>query len=717
MSGAYLPPVLQELTLNIDDYLAKIEEAKAAQDDLAAHTAEQNEAMKAGGAGPGGPGGQPQTLSQAVEGRRVTDAQAESMRGLGQDTERAAADTERLDKGLGEVRQVVHGTLPTGVMSLGSAFQALAASMQSVGGGFGKIFSGFGSLGGIWSQPLSMLSSLVSFGKTWAIMVPTLFAAPALLAAIGGAAGGLAGSFTVLSTAIGLFAMGAMKDLSYVTSVSNMAQFDALSAPLQSLYYAYHNLSNEFTIMTQTMGGNNTIISVLTGMFNTMAVVLQRIGPLMGEVASAGQAAFNILSGSLLGPQFTQFVAWIGSEATPVLTTFSQTFVNLASGWAGLMEDLTPAITLFDQGMVHLTATFSQWANSPKGQAGVEGFVAYVQRAWPEIMKFWEGLGHIFYEFFSSAAKGAPGMAADLGNLFTTIGNAMPSLVQFGDQVLPKIVSGFAQLTGGFVQGFGESLKGISGAMKGIDWHGVGVTMGKIAADLVEMLPQMITVLGYVTDLIGAIGRLPAWAIWALVGAWVAFKGVLAISTIVKGIGMVWTGITGLGGAIGTLATRFGSAIGGMVGDLTGLGGAATATEADVAGIGVAADTAATGGIAAMAVSLAPLAAVLAPIAAVLGLAMAGKQTPVAQHGYVGGRAGLGFDLGHYQGHLGDLFGGQAGAAAARAGNQQINVQAPMTVTVQGSADQHTVQQIQSLLDQHTRQLVTQLVQLRGAYG
>ena len=49
MAGAYLPPVVQQLLLDIDDYLAKIEEAKAAQDDLAAHTAESNAASRGEG--------------------------------------------------------------------------------------------------------------------------------------------------------------------------------------------------------------------------------------------------------------------------------------------------------------------------------------------------------------------------------------------------------------------------------------------------------------------------------------------------------------------------------------------------------------------------------------------------------------------------------------------------------------------------------------------
>ena len=688
MAGAYLPPVVQQLLLNIDDYLAKIEEAKAAQDDLAAHTAESNAAMKGEGEVGGGAG------------------RTGGVSGLA----RTGRDAEQLDKHLGVMRQLLHGELQTGLQEMGNNLQNIAAGLQAATSGISGFFSGIGnafsSVGDIWSQPLSWLSSLMDFGKTWAVMVPTLMAAPALLAAIGGAAGGLAGSFTVLSTAVGLFALGAMKDLSYVTSVSNMAQFDALSAPLQRLYYAYHNLSNEFTIMTQTMGGNSTIIGTLTNMFDTMATVVQRLGPLMGEVAAAGQAAFNILSGSLLGPEFEKFITWVGAEATPVLTTFSQTFVNLASGWAGLMEDLTPAITLFDNGMVHLTATFAQWANSPKGQAGVESFVSYVQKAWPQIEKFWGGLGHIFYEFFAAGAKGAPGMAAALGGLFTTIGNAMPHLIQFADQVLPGIVRGFAQFAGGFFSGLTAGLQQFLAAMSGAkapNWHLIGEEVGRLTARLISFLPVALKVGELILNVAAGMMRFrtaiavvaAAWAafnileaVGSVIGAIAALGGLavvfnpigLAIIATVAAIVLVVTHLNQLGhiaAAVALMFQRAVDAIAGFFGQLPGRILAAIRTIPSLVGN------------------------VLSQVPVIGGLiSAAGGAVSGVEH----------------------LLGGAGSPSSVstihhRAANQQINVQAPMSVVVQGNADQQTIAQIRQLLQQHEQRLAGQLIQLRPAYG
>jgi len=548
-----LPPVTVRISANIDDLLAKVEAAKAAIDDLEAKSAESQAATKGesplgrpGGVGGVGSRGLVDQYGRPMTAARTTAADTERAVGAtDRPIARVGSDTEKATKQLGGMRQMLSGQLQNGLTNFASTLKSISGALASVDNGLGQFGNAGGTLSSIFTGPLGMLGSLVGFAKTFGIMLPTLMAAPALLAAVGGAAGGLAGSFTVASTAIGIFAMGAMKDLGYITSVSNMAQYDALSAPLQKLYMAYHNLSNEFTIMSQTMGGNTTIISVLTGMFTTMGTVVSRLGPIMGEVASAGQSAFSVLSQGLLGPQFTQFINWVGAEATPVLTTFSQTFVNMASGWTGLMEDLTPAITLFDNGMVHLTATFANWANSPKGKAQVEGFINYVKDAWPQISHFWGGLGDIISKFFGSAAKGAPGMAQDLGNFFTVIANNIPMLVHFGDTVLPGIVKGFAAFAGGFGKGLmselGPLLDKLSGA-KGPNWSKIGDTVGKLTGDLLKVLPPLAVVLGGIVSIAAALTRVPG-GIQAIVAAWVILKGVMALGQIIAGFTMIASGI------------------------------------------------------------------------------------------------------------------------------------------------------------------------------
>jgi hypothetical protein len=710
-----LPPVAVRISADISELLAKVEAAKAAIDDFNAKVAESQVATKGEGLG-GGFGGAASPMQQAglvdQYGRPLAAARApqEAERAIGgaaRPIERAAADAERMNKGLRETRQLVHGSLQSGLALMASNLKSIWKGLQDVANGlagFGSgIMSAFGTLTSTFTGPLSALGSLVGFAKTWAVMVPTLMAAPALLGAIGGAAGGLAGSFTVLSSVVGLFAMGAMKALSYVTSVSSMAQYDALSAPLQRLYMAYHNLSNEFTIMTQTMG-QNTIVAVLTDMFSTMGTVLQRLGPLMGQAATAVQAAFNIISGSLLGSEFEHFVTWIGQEATPVLTTFATTFTNLASGWAGLMEALTPAITLFDDGMVKLTQTFSNWANSPKGQAQVEGFVSYVQKAWPEISKFWQGLGHIFYEFFHSAAAGAPAMAVTLGHLFTVIGNAIPGLVKFADAVLPAIVNGFAKFGTGFFRGLLHTIGPLLdklGGKGGPNWTQVGQTVGKLAGDLLLVLPPLAQVLDGLISMALRIAKLPG-GIWAIVGAWIAFKAALGIGQILTGLTSMLNllskirGIRGVGGLPGVGGPNVGDVP--PVGVPVGVGeGAAGAGVGDAAAVGAAV----AGGIAA------PIAAAVAVGLAPALLVLSG--TNAERNAQFGNYSKAMRSRSQYNPVFGARFGG-----GADLGNIQIN--APTTINVQGHADSHTTKQIKDVIDQAHQKLVQRLIMTRGAY-
>lgn len=434
MAGSYLPPVVLRVTADIDSLVEKLEAAQAKIDEFEADIAAKGEAARAemdltgGGGGTGGLG----TLF-AGKGGYVSS-----------DLEKA---TRTFDSDLQRLRQTVTGSLERGLQDLRNNLQQVTGALQGAASGASNLLSDVGgavtSIPGGWGQITSALGNVVSFAKTWVILLPTVMALPALLGAIGGAAGGAAASFTVLSSAIAIFAAGAMQDLSYVSQVSTMAQFDALSGPLQTLYYALHNFENEWTILSQTIG-QTTIVGTLSQMLNTGTSLLERFSPILGQVAAAGSAAFDALNSSLESPQFASFINWIGSNATPVLVTFTQTFTNIAEGWAGLMEALTPAMRLFDDGMVSITSAFANFASTHQKQ--IQGFISYVQQAWPDVTKFWAGLGHIVYEFFSSASKGAPTMAAALGEVFTTIGNALPTVVPFVEQYLPQLVLDFGSL-------------------------------------------------------------------------------------------------------------------------------------------------------------------------------------------------------------------------------------------------------------------------------
>ncbi len=762
-----LPPVTVRISGNVDDLLAKVEAAKAAIDDLEAKAAESQAATKGGGMGPGGVGGvggvgrgglvdqygRPMERTAASEAERTVGTVDRPMARVGQDTEKAT-------KQLGEMRQMLGGQLPTGLANMSSLLKSVSAGLQSVSNGAGQFGKAFGSLTGIFTGPLSMLGSLAGFAKTWAIMVPTLFAAPALLGAIGGAAGGLAGSFTVLTSAVGLFAIGAMKALSYVTSVSNLAQYDALSAPLQRLYMAYHNLSNEITIFSQTMG-STTVVSVLINMFNTLTSVVQRLGPLMGQSASAVQSAWNVISQGLLSPQFTQFVNWVGSEATPVMTTFAQTLVNFASGWTGLMEDLTPAITLFDNGMVHLTQTFANWANSPKGKAQVEGFINYVKDAWPQISHFWGGLGDIIEKFFSSAAKGAPGMAQDLGNFFTKIADAMPMLVNFGEHVLPGIVKGFAAFTGGFAKGFmaeiGPLLDKMSGA-KGPDWSKIGDTVGKLAGDLLKVLPPLATILIGLVSFGTMLARIPG-VIQGIVAAWVVLRGVMAVGQIVAGFTMIASGIgtviEALGGAVFAIAAfigapvvlvavGIGAVIAGVILLATHWSQVSTAVINGARFMGGVFHTVASDLVSVFQTMIGDIVRFFEQLPGRIMQAMGSIPKDVgsllSQIPGIGGLLSAGGDIA-------SLFGGGASTSGAsrQASLQQqqsasalqrsaqmlsagisskgasssgpINIQSQNTINVAGPVSPEAMQQIDLLLRQHDQIMVQRLQQVRGAYG
>ena len=328
------------------------------------------------------------------------------------------------------------------------------------------------------------------------------------------------------------------------------------------------------------------------------------------------------------------------------------------------------------------------------------------------MQKFWGGLGHIFYEFFAAGAKGAPGMAAALGGLFTTIGNAMPSLIAFADQVLPGIVRGFAQFTGGFFSGLTSGLQQFLSAMSGAkapNWHLIGEEAGKLTARLIEFLPVAIKVGEVILNVASGLMRFKT-AIAVVAGAWAAFN--------------ILQGVSALVGAI--------AALGGLAVVFNPISLAIIATVAAIVLVGthlnflghVAASVALMFRNAVDAIArffeqlpgriLAAIRSLPSMVGSVLG------QIPLlgglmgAAGGVIGGVGGA---VGGVEGMLG--IGGASSAASVhrRATTQQINVQAPMSITVQGNADQRTIDQIRALLQQHEQKLAVQLVQLRGAYG
>jgi len=453
------------------------------------------------------------------------------------DTEDFDAETDKVRASLDELGSKTakpHIDL-TGSTEALAQITALKAAMTELAATRGKLDRG-GSGGGI----LSLLGlgggkdgsdgSNGSFlsGKGMAILIGSIAAlAPALApatAAVIGFGSAATAAFGGAAISLGLFAGVAKSDFADIQAAAKKGL--QLSGPAGEAEKALKELQGAWAkLKSTTAGGVDTDLA--KGM-ELIAGILPKLTPLLDAVSKGVGNIIDDLDKLADSKAFDKFLKSLTDLAGPTLSALGTTITNTLKGAFDLFEALSPEITAVSDGIEGLSQDFLDWSKSLK-DGGVESFFDYIAEWAPKtkqmLRDLFSALGQIGHDF-------AP-----------LVGPALDFLDDFFKAVKKLDLAPLAKSVG-------DLLKALSPLLN--DFADLGNSL----------IPPVTAALKPLTSILGEIAKSEA-AVDVIVGLVAAFKGLVIIGTVTKGLQLFFTTMK-TEGIIAALTADLGAATGEM---------------------------------------------------------------------------------------------------------------------------------------------------------
>ena len=136
---------------------------------------------------------------------------------------------------------------------------------------------------------------------------------------------------------------------------------------------------------------------LLPGVQESMEIMFKRYGPgfqrFVGSIATALGAFFVHVSEVLTSPVWEQFFGMMEKNGPLFATVFGEMFLDIATGFAGLMTALEPFTLDFLGGMSDLAQGFADWGASLAENEGFQKFMEYLAVTGPKVWEFFKQFG------------------------------------------------------------------------------------------------------------------------------------------------------------------------------------------------------------------------------------------------------------------------------------------------------------------------------------
>ncbi|MEU7978253.1 hypothetical protein AB0B63_06945 [Micromonospora sp. NPDC049081] len=158
-----------------------------------------------------------------------------------------------------------------------------------------------------------------------------------------------------------------------------------------------------------------------------------RIGATLGVLAVKASEA-------LTGPVWKSFFGFIDKTAGPALTAMFDAAMNVATGFASILQAFGPLNADMGAGLVDLTAKFAAWAGKLSASKGFQDFLDYVRTNGPLVLQLVGNLAEAGGKLVSGLA---PLGAGSLGGLVMLTGE----MAKLSPETLAKIATGIAAIS------------------------------------------------------------------------------------------------------------------------------------------------------------------------------------------------------------------------------------------------------------------------------
>lgn len=287
-------------------------------------------------------------------------------------------------------------------------------------------------------------------------LLSTLPAAVPMIAAIGGAAGGLASTLAAAGAGFVGFGAVATSVLGDVFEATDET-FGNLTEEQQKAYKALQGFKSFWKDFAN--GFDSGVVDIFTKSLDSLRKIIESSKPAIEGTMNAVSGLLDSLDASLESTDMQRFFDWMGTSAGPAVEALGKIFGNTFRGIANLMVAFQPLAEDMQNGLVNMTEGFVAWSSALSESKGFQTFVEYVKKNGPVALSLFK-------------------------NIMNVIGDLIVALAPLGEVVLSsldKAFGGLAQLT--------EKIKDASisasnyasdvkAAFKQGDWAAIGTIIG-----------------------------------------------------------------------------------------------------------------------------------------------------------------------------------------------------------------------------------------------
>lgn len=258
--------------------------------------------------------------------------------------------------------------------------------------------------------------------------------------------------------------IAAQKELAAVYDDMSESQRGALKE-LQEFKDFFGDFTKQFEnpIFDAFANGLNLVKSILTGLEPTISGVAAVINELLDEMNN------SVVGGGLKG-----FFEWLETHAAESIYSFAHIFGNVFSGVFKMLASFSPVGAQIEEGLLSMTARFSEWAGSLASSNGFQTFIEY-------------------------AKTNGPALLGILGDVFGVLGDVIVALAPLGTVVLAGL-----QLLTGFIA---SSVAPLFGELGGWTKQLADAFMNNLMPAIQPLIQALLPTLGGFLDNLKLLGQ------------------------------------------------------------------------------------------------------------------------------------------------------------------------------------------------------------------
>jgi hypothetical protein len=217
---------------------------------------------------------------------------------------------------------------------------------------------------------------------------------------------------------------------------------------------------------------------LLPGVQRGISLLVKTYGPefvkFVGTLAKVLGDLFFQGSKALTAPWWHDFFRQIAAVAPKLLGLLGQIFLDLAEGFAGVLEAFIPYAPEFLKLVLELTGAFADWGKSLGGSKGFQTFITYVRKEMPKIVT-------LFGLVLDIVLKLLIGLAPYIDKLLDFFIKGLGWLAQQSPEKLAKMALAIGAIVGSIqiLAGLFAGLSSVIGLIAGI--AGLGGVIGPVA--------------------------------------------------------------------------------------------------------------------------------------------------------------------------------------------------------------------------------------------